>query len=192
MWIAPFHPVILFSSAIGRWSGWSVGSKSTCTNCIPKAVTVSILPKRFYLTSHPLLLPHRDQFNMANADPRLLADTMYTAVTDLPPVKRFILTHDEEGKSTVHSSPELKYYGYPGVGGTARSCQSSLHICSQTGKADNPKTRARALQPRSMEMRMLRVICREMARRVSREGILCQGVVAVISSCVNSRLGWRV
>jgi hypothetical protein len=67
---------------------------------------------------------------MANADARLRADTMYTAVTDLPPAKRFILTHDDKGKSTVHSSPELKYYGYPGVGGTARSC--TLTICFLT------------------------------------------------------------
>ncbi|KAI4714881.1 hypothetical protein J4E89_000564 [Alternaria sp. Ai002NY15] len=62
---------------------------------------------------------------MAENDARLAASQMYESVTTLPPAKRHIITHNAEGKSTVHSSPTLQYYGYPGIGGTSRSYATS-------------------------------------------------------------------
>jgi hypothetical protein len=43
-------------------------------------------------------------------------------ITDLPPNKRYIATHDKDGKSIVHSSPPQMYYGQDGVIGMAHSC----------------------------------------------------------------------
>jgi hypothetical protein len=42
-------------------------------------------------------------------------------VTNLPPNKRYICTHDSSGKSIFLSSPEQIYRGAPGTGGVARS-----------------------------------------------------------------------
>ena len=66
---------------------------------------------------------------MANSDSRLQDTTMHPSVTNLPPNKRYILTHTATGKSTIHSCPPQQYYGHPSVGGAARSCASypSLH-----------------------------------------------------------------
>lgn len=66
---------------------------------------------------------------MAENDARLASSQMYESVNSLPPAKRYIITHNEEGKSTVHSSPVLQYYGYPGIGGTSRSCTFLLISC---------------------------------------------------------------
>ncbi|KAF2018124.1 hypothetical protein BU24DRAFT_165110 [Aaosphaeria arxii CBS 175.79] len=43
------------------------------------------------------------------------------SVTSLPPNRRYICTHDKNGKSIVHSSPAQQYHGRAGVGGMARS-----------------------------------------------------------------------
>ena len=71
---------------------------------------------------------------MAENDARLAASQMYESVTTLPPAKRHIITHNAEGKSTVHSSPTLQYYGYPGIGGTSRSCTLSSTFYSIPSK----------------------------------------------------------
>lgn len=42
-------------------------------------------------------------------------------VTDLPPSRRYICTHDSSGKSVLYSQPSQKYHGRSGVGGMARS-----------------------------------------------------------------------
>jgi hypothetical protein len=42
-------------------------------------------------------------------------------VTNLPPNKRYICTHDSSGKSVFLSSPEQLYRGAPGTGGVAKS-----------------------------------------------------------------------
>lgn len=44
-----------------------------------------------------------------------------TNVVDLPPNRRYILTHSASGKSIIHSSPDQLYHGRAGVGGVARS-----------------------------------------------------------------------
>jgi hypothetical protein len=46
---------------------------------------------------------------------------MVESVTDLPPVKRYIATHDANGKSVYLDSPAQQYFPVPGVGGLARS-----------------------------------------------------------------------
>lgn len=61
------------------------------------------------------------------ADPKTIGDWTET-VTDLPPNKRYICTHDKDGKSVVHSSPPQLYHGRGGVGGMARSCISPFPI----------------------------------------------------------------
>lgn len=43
------------------------------------------------------------------------------SVTDLPPVKRHIATHDANGKSVYADSPPLQYFAVPETGGLARS-----------------------------------------------------------------------
>jgi hypothetical protein len=43
------------------------------------------------------------------------------SVTTLPPVKRYIATHDAHGKSVYLDSPPQQYYPVPGAGGLARS-----------------------------------------------------------------------
>jgi hypothetical protein len=43
------------------------------------------------------------------------------SVTTLPPVKRYIATHNSNGKSVYADSPAQQYYPVPGVGGLARS-----------------------------------------------------------------------
>lgn len=73
-----------------------------------------------------LLRSHNSNFcllTMANADARLAASQMHESVTSLPPSTRYIISHNESGKSVVHSSPALQYYGLPGVGGACRSCK---------------------------------------------------------------------
>jgi hypothetical protein len=44
-----------------------------------------------------------------------------TKPTTLPPNKRYILGHDEAGKSIILPSPEQLYHGREGAGGLARS-----------------------------------------------------------------------
>lgn len=53
-----------------------------------------------------------------------------TSVSDLPPTKRYIFTHNAEGKSVIHSSPPLQYNPIPKTGGAARSCKYSLLLFS--------------------------------------------------------------
>jgi hypothetical protein len=49
---------------------------------------------------------------------------MLETVSTLPPSKRYITTHNKEGKSVVHSSPPQLFRGHPSVGGVARSFAS--------------------------------------------------------------------
>ncbi|KAF2677211.1 hypothetical protein K458DRAFT_162372 [Lentithecium fluviatile CBS 122367] len=58
------------------------------------------------------------------ADPKTIG-ALSTSVTSLPPNKHYILTHDEKGRSIVHSSPPQLYHGRGGVGGMARSFATS-------------------------------------------------------------------
>ena len=44
-----------------------------------------------------------------------------TGAKGLPPNKRYILTHDRDGKSIVHSAPPQHYHAAGGDGGLARS-----------------------------------------------------------------------
>jgi hypothetical protein len=55
-----------------------------------------------------------------------LFGAMLDTVTSLPPSKRYITTHDAQGKSIIQSAPAQKFNGHPSVGGVARSCM--LHI----------------------------------------------------------------
>ncbi|CAN9285186.1 unnamed protein product [Alternaria alternata] len=73
---------------------------------------------------------------MAENDARLASSEMYESITSLPPAKRYIVTHNEQGKSTIHSSPALQFYGYPGVGGTARSYATSSTPATLEGDKD--------------------------------------------------------
>jgi hypothetical protein len=80
---------------------------------------------------------------MAENDARLASSEMYESITSLPPAKRYIVTHNEQGKSTIHSSPALQFYGYPGVGGTARSCESQRFVLFPTIANTRPAVDAR-------------------------------------------------
>ena len=53
---------------------------------------------------------------MAENDARLASSEMYESITSLPPAKRYIITHNEQGKSTIQSpsldptDPDSKFY----------------------------------------------------------------------------------
>jgi hypothetical protein len=59
------------------------------------------------------------------------------SVVDLPPVKRYIATHDANGKSIYTESPPQKYFGVPGVGGVARSYSVSSVPAKLEGDEDS-------------------------------------------------------
>ncbi|KAF2256662.1 hypothetical protein BU26DRAFT_414936 [Trematosphaeria pertusa] len=69
------------------------------------------------------------------ADPKTIGDWTET-VTDLPPNKRYICTHDKDGKSVVHSSPPQLYHGRGGVGGMARSFATATIPATLANDAD--------------------------------------------------------
>ncbi|KAH0831436.1 hypothetical protein AYO21_06434 [Fonsecaea monophora] len=58
---------------------------------------------------------------------------MLQSVTDLPPVKRHIATHDANGKSVYLDSPAQQYFPVPNVGGLARS----FSVSSVPAKLEN-------------------------------------------------------
>ena len=59
-----------------------------------------------------------------------------TKPTTLPPNKRYILGHDEAGKSIILRSPEQLYHGREGAGGLARSYAVSSVPAVLAGDAD--------------------------------------------------------
>ena len=127
--VESFRRVDLASSRHGRWFSYKITVHPTPRSPSPLHCSYSVnnicafTPHRFHF---PISI-HIHRFRMAENDARLAASQMYESVTILPPAKRHIITHNEEGKSTVHSSPTLQYYGYPGIGGTSRSCTSYLY-----------------------------------------------------------------
>ena len=62
--------------------------------------------------------------------------TTITKPTTLPPNKRYILGHDEAGKSIILPSPEQLYHGREGAGGLARSYAVSSVPAVLAGDAD--------------------------------------------------------
>ncbi|KAJ9615709.1 hypothetical protein H2200_001786 [Cladophialophora chaetospira] len=63
---------------------------------------------------------------------------MVEKVVDLPAVKRYIASHDANGKSVYVDSPPQQYFGVPGVGGLARS-YSVATVPSKLGDDDDLK-----------------------------------------------------
>ena len=55
------------------------------------------------------------------------------SVTTLPTVKRYITSHDNNGKSVYVDSPPQEYFQIPNVGGLARS----YSVASAPAKLDN-------------------------------------------------------
>ena len=62
--------------------------------------------------------------------------TSTTKPTSLPPCKRYILGHDDSGKSIILPSPEQIYHGREGAGGLARSYAVSSVPAVLAGDAD--------------------------------------------------------
>lgn len=62
--------------------------------------------------------------------------TSTTKPTTLPPNKRYILGHDEAGKSIILPSPDQIYHGREGAGGLARSFAVSSVPAVLAGDAD--------------------------------------------------------
>ncbi|OQV07132.1 Cupin domain-containing protein [Cladophialophora immunda] len=58
---------------------------------------------------------------------------MAQSVTTLPPVKRYIATHDANGKSVYLDTPPQQYFPVPDVGGLARS----FSVSSVPAKLEN-------------------------------------------------------
>lgn len=58
------------------------------------------------------------------------------AVPGLNPCKRYIATHDKDGKSVYAKSPEQVFNGVPNVGGMARSYSINSVPANLTGDAD--------------------------------------------------------
>jgi hypothetical protein len=70
----------------------------------------------------------------SNLFPRKMTST--TKPTTLPPNKRYILGHDEAGKSIILPSPDQIYHGREGTGGLARSFAVSSVPAVLAGDAD--------------------------------------------------------
>ena len=61
---------------------------------------------------------------------------MTGTATTLRPNKRYIATHDANGKSVYAESPEQQFFGVPSVGGMARSYAVSSVPANLTNDAD--------------------------------------------------------
>jgi quercetin dioxygenase-like cupin family protein len=70
----------------------------------------------------------------SNLFPHNMAST--TKPTSLPPCKRYILGHDDAGKSIILPSPEQVYHGREGTGGLSRSFAVSSVPAVLAGDAD--------------------------------------------------------
>ncbi|KAF1960084.1 hypothetical protein CC80DRAFT_489310 [Byssothecium circinans] len=62
--------------------------------------------------------------------------TFTEKATDLPPNKRYILTHDKNGRSVIHSSPPQLYKSVGDAGGLARSFATTSVPATLTNDED--------------------------------------------------------